>query len=338
MSQALPALPQLRLRLFGPFDAWVEGAPLPRLRSRKGQWLLALLALRHGRPVERTWLAAALWPESSESQGLANLRLSLTDLRHAMGPAASRLRAPTPYTLVFDLRDADADVVAFDTAIERGDTASLESTVSIDGGSLLEGCLTEWAVQEREPREQAYLAALDRLAEHSLARCAPDEAVRLMRLAISHDPLRETAHRRLMRALAISRDWAGALVAYRELRLLLRRVLGTDPDEQTTSFFEQIRRDSRNGAVLEPLQIAPVEGPPNNLPSSVTSFVGRAEDIRKIKALLATSRMVTLRGIGGCGKTRLAIEAEDCFCRIIRTVSGWLDSPASPIRPSSCKR
>src|SRR5690242_512363 len=54
----------LVLRLFGPLTVWVKGEPLPRLRSRKGKWLLALLALRAGRQVERDWLAALLWPDS----------------------------------------------------------------------------------------------------------------------------------------------------------------------------------------------------------------------------------------------------------------------------------
>src|SRR6266542_3539543 len=45
--------PLLTVRLFGPFSAWVAGSPLPRLRSRKGQWLLALLLLRDRREVDR---------------------------------------------------------------------------------------------------------------------------------------------------------------------------------------------------------------------------------------------------------------------------------------------
>jgi len=59
----------LTLRLFGPFEVRVNGTPLPRLRSRRGLWLFALLALRQGSEVERDWLAGTLWPESTE--GLA---------------------------------------------------------------------------------------------------------------------------------------------------------------------------------------------------------------------------------------------------------------------------
>src|SRR5215218_10132197 len=82
---------RLRLRLFGPFGAQVRGNPLPRLRTRKGQWLLALLTLRSGCEVERAWLAGLLWPNSSEELAAQSLRTSLADLRRALGPEADRL-------------------------------------------------------------------------------------------------------------------------------------------------------------------------------------------------------------------------------------------------------
>src|SRR5438552_8269290 len=97
------AEPALTIRLFGPFEVQLNGAPLPRLRTRKGQWLLALLALRHGCEVDRAWLAGVLWPESSEAQALGSLRNSLTDLRHALGQEAGRLRSPSFHTLALDL-------------------------------------------------------------------------------------------------------------------------------------------------------------------------------------------------------------------------------------------
>ena len=61
----------LTLRLFGPFRAQVGGKPLPRLRTRSLEWLLALLALRHGRAVDRTWLSGTLWTESEAGQALS---------------------------------------------------------------------------------------------------------------------------------------------------------------------------------------------------------------------------------------------------------------------------
>src|ERR1051326_3491652 len=84
----------LTIRLFGPFEAQVNGEPLPRLRSRKGSFLLALLALRHARAIERSWLAGTLWPDSPEPLALASLRKSLRELRRPLGPEAHRLGSP----------------------------------------------------------------------------------------------------------------------------------------------------------------------------------------------------------------------------------------------------
>src|SRR5579871_2300866 len=97
----------MTIRLFGPFAVYVENAPLPALRTRKGAWLLALLILRHPRPVERAWLAATLWPDSDPTVSLKNMRDSLYDLRKALGEEAKRLYSPTHATLAFDLVGAE---------------------------------------------------------------------------------------------------------------------------------------------------------------------------------------------------------------------------------------
>src|SRR5580704_2998473 len=104
----------IELRLLGTFSLAIGGKPLPPLRTRKGQWLLALLALRDGRPVERTWLAGMLWPDSLEEQSLCNLRRALTDLRSALGPATDRICAPSPRSLSLEIsRDDLVDLYLF---------------------------------------------------------------------------------------------------------------------------------------------------------------------------------------------------------------------------------
>ena len=113
--------PPLALNLFGPFEVRVHGVPLPRLHSRKGVWLLALLTLRQGKPVERDGLAGTLWPDSLESRALSYLRQSLTELRHALGTEATRLQTPTRQTLALDLAGAEVDVLTFDAGIRRRD-------------------------------------------------------------------------------------------------------------------------------------------------------------------------------------------------------------------------
>src|SRR4051812_26603159 len=144
------------------------------------------------------------------------LRNSLTELRRALGTEAVRLCAPTLRTLSLDLSGVDVDLVAFDAAIARGDPASLAEAVALYRGPLLEGCSEEWAFQERQPREQAYLAALEGLTADALKNGDPATAEGYLRRAAAVDPLRESTQRALMEALAAGGNYSSALITYRE--------------------------------------------------------------------------------------------------------------------------
>src|SRR5262245_48718427 len=208
----------LSLRFFGGFEASRGADPLPRTRTRKEVWFLALLALRHGQAVDRSWLAGTLWPEASEEHALAYLRSSLYDLRRVLGPDAARLSAPGPGTVRLDLAGADVDLLEFDACTARADVPSLAQAVALYRSPLLEGCTDEWALQEREARQQAYLSALDELAVQAEANGDAAAAIGYLRRALAVDPLRESVHCRLMEVLAASGDDAAVLQVYRDLR------------------------------------------------------------------------------------------------------------------------
>jgi predicted ATPase/class 3 adenylate cyclase len=207
-----------------------------------------LLALRGGREVERSWVAGTLWPESAEAPAAHSLRNCLTDLRHALGVEAYRLRSLTPQSLCLDLAGAEVDVVAFDQALAKGDAASLERAVALYRGPLLEGLTEAWAFQDRQVREQAYLRALEALAAYAVAAGDAAAAEVHLRRAIGVDPLRESAQRALMQALAAGGNYAAALQTYRELRLRLHREINTEPDAETTALFQQLRAEARRKA------------------------------------------------------------------------------------------
>jgi DNA-binding SARP family transcriptional activator len=306
------------VRLLGrPFTLSLNGPSLAALRTRKGVSLFALLALRRGESLPRDYIASLLWPESDHEAALANLRNSLTSMRHALGAEACRLLSPTPRTLALDLRDVELDVHRFDAAIRRGDPDSLAGAVAIYRGPLLQGRYDLWVAPEREPRAQAFLTALETLAADALGRGDANAAEESLRRAIAGDPLRERARRELMRLLAARGHLAAALLLYRELQEHLHRELNVVPDPETRDLYEQLRRQSPPTVKAKTLSPAPVPLPKERatdnggepgLPQSLTRFVGREAEIAGVCDLLERHPLVTLTGVGGCGKTRLALQ------------------------------
>src|SRR5207244_5438785 len=124
-------VPPLTIHLFGPLRVLIHGAPMPPVRSRSIEWLLALLALRHGRAVERAWLAGTLWPDSTDEQARHNLRDALLHLRKALGPESGRIQSSTRDTLTLALEGAGVDVVQFEAAMKAGDDASLQRAIAL---------------------------------------------------------------------------------------------------------------------------------------------------------------------------------------------------------------
>lgn len=337
----------LEIRLFGDFQVEISGAPIPSLRTRKGQWLLALLTLRHDRETPRDWLAGTLWPDSDESLALANLRRSLNDLRHALGSEAPRLLAPTPRSLRFDLAGAFCDVHAFDAAIQIGMRAegggmkekpsassripppsALEEAVALYRGPLLEACPEPWAVPERERREQSYLSALQTLAHQAMQQGQQEDAIPFLRRILQVNPLLEAAQIALMEAFTAVGEPAEAIRVYREFRLLLRRELNAEPEGRTTALYRRLRSEAGQEGLRYsgiPLgnndqrptpddaienQKSKVENPGAPLLSLLSppsnALVGRGRELATIVERLASARLVTLTGMGGIGKTRLA--------------------------------
>ena len=75
----------------------------------------------------------------------------------------------------------------------------------------------------------------------------------------------------------------------------------------------------------------------NNLPAQLSTFVGRARELSEVRALVESSRLVTLTGAGGCGKTRLSLQVAAEMLDGSGDGYGWSSWPRSPTR-TPCRR
>ena len=228
----------LTLRLFGPMLVCIDDAPLPKMRSRKALWLMALLSTRPNRPVMREWIASTLWPDVDLSTAFANLRPVLSDLRHALGKDGERIQSLTRNTVLFDLTSVDYDVARFDAAMRKDDFAQ---AVDLYRGPFLEGCNEEWVPQERERRQFECLRALQSLGEEAIQSGECERALAHFSHAVALDAWRDAPRRGQMQAFAKMGDVNAALHVYREFAHLLSAKAATAPDPATTELYGQLR-------------------------------------------------------------------------------------------------
>ncbi|MFE3454582.1 BTAD domain-containing putative transcriptional regulator [Nonomuraea sp. NPDC059194] len=274
---------------------------VPELKVRA---LLADLLMHEGRPVSADRLLDDLWGEELPGNPANTLQTKVSQLRRALGDRQLVAYQPAGYSLVTD----SVDAIQF-TRLLAGALASEDLRAKAD---LLSDALALW----RGPayvdfRDSFAHAAASRLDEQRLTALEEQAEVRLAlgehsRLAdelgelVAEHPLRERLRAAHLRALYRSGRPSEALAGYAELRAQLADELGLDPGPELVALHQAI-------LVQDPaLAPAPVSSL-TNLPLPVTSILGRDEAVTEVRALMDSSRLVTLTGPGGVGKTRLAL-------------------------------
>jgi len=327
-----PARSSLSIKLFGGFDCRIDGHEFRHFRSRKSRSLFALLIVRSQTALQRRWLAATLWPDSSEERSRFYLRRELSAFRTALGSQGWRIESPSPDTVRFNISDAEIDLVEFDALCAEGGIPAMERALQLYQGPLLEDYDEEWLTLERAHREQGYILLLAKLAEHSIDQGAYDLALSLLRRAIAMEPLRESLHRSLIHALGELRDYGSLAVAYRRLKSLLRKELGTEPDPKTQQLVRQIQASARSSGAVKidshPPALLPKHLP---IPHLAVELIGRDGDVRNIDSLFDKYPSVVLTGPGELAKRACRSALPRSFGVDIRTalVSSALPTPVT---------
>ncbi|MCZ4118081.1 AfsR/SARP family transcriptional regulator [Streptomyces sp. H39-S7] len=321
--------------ILGATQVWNGDGGAVVLGGPRRRALLAMLLLDAGRVVTPERLIDGLYGEEPPA-GVANaLQSQVSRLRHVLRQPIEF--GPAGYRLVIDPDDVDAH------RFERLGSQGREALAAGDparAAALLREALELWRgpalvdvgdapfAQPQVTRlEELRVSAAEDRMEAELALGSHRELVAGLRELVDAHPLRERLRGQLMRALYGSGRQSEALEAYEAARGELAETLGADPGPELAAVHLAVLRGD---AGLTPAVHAHVPrgtspesaGPRFALPTQLTSFVGRDEELDRIGAQLSEGRLVTLIGPGGAGKTRIAVEAagryggEACFVEL----------------------
>jgi predicted ATPase/DNA-binding SARP family transcriptional activator/DNA-binding CsgD family transcriptional regulator len=305
----------LTLSLLGPLRITDDGLPLA-FAYDKVQALLVYLAVEANRVHRRAVLADLLWPEHQEAAARHNLSQALFNLRQAVhdNPDNPLLLTTRETVRLNPTSTVWVDVAAFRSLVAAtdGDIVQLEPANALYRGEFLEGfsisdsvSFDEWVLLTREQLRTQACALLRRLTEPQTGVGDVARVCEYARRWVALDPLDEAAHRRLMRALAESDQRTAALVQFERCRRLLDEELGIAPEPATIALYEELKQHIVRAAAAP---TRPVYAP---VPLATTRLIGREPDLEALAAQLAdpASRLITITGPGGVGKTRLAVAA-----------------------------
>jgi WD40 repeat protein/DNA-binding SARP family transcriptional activator len=264
----------LRMEFLGGFHASLNGEQLTTFESSKVRALLAYLAVEAQRPQPREKLAGLLWPDWPDRSSLSNLRYALSDLRKVIGDRT----ADPPLLLIsreaiqFNLESHHWLDVAEFTGLAQGlSPEQLIQAIPLYQGEFLEGfsvseaaLFEDWARLTREQLRRIFLEALHKLAVSLEASGEFEHALSYARNQVKVEPLDESAHRQIMRLLALSGRGGEALAHYEVCRKVLKEELRAEPSQETLQLYQLLLKGELPATAAEikrPAQLPRQVGP-----------------------------------------------------------------------------
>ena len=301
---------------------------ITRFQTQKTGALLGYIALHRTSSHSREVLAELLWPGGDPVAVRNRLNQAVSSLRRQLEPASvvygsvlltdQRSIRLQPDAVVTDVEEFERLILKAESVEAKTEQcALLKKAVDLYGGEFLAGYYADWVGMEQLRISDLYTNALYDLLDVARGIGDSEVAIRAANLLLKADPADEGTHCDLMRLYIDAGRPSAAKRQYEELARILATEEATPSDEAFQLHQEASSRRSTNASMMEPPAVSEtkeepitVEEIPTNLPSPTNRFVGRESEIEKLTTLLSTdsTHLVTIVGLGGCGKTRLALQ------------------------------
>ncbi|ALG08298.1 AfsR/SARP family transcriptional regulator [Kibdelosporangium phytohabitans] len=312
----------MRFRVLGPVEVAGAGG-VARLGGAKQVALVSELIMSANRVVPTERIATASWGANPPAGAAAALHTSLSRLRRALadvedGGEDRVITHSTGYQLRVEPGELDLDefndmVAKARATDEPAEAAELfSSALALWRGPALTGVPGELAEAWASGLADLHLEVTEELLECRLACGEHAVVVSELGVLVARNPLRERLRGQLMLALFRVGRQAEALASYRELYGLLADELGIQPTPGLQQLHQRILAgDATLRSIREAQQEdtsavrpAPI---PRQLPANVSGFTGRAGHVQALDDMFESSNIVTVAGVGGVGKTALAL-------------------------------
>ena len=320
----------MRFGILGPLDVSDAGGRV-EVPGRRRRLLLVRLLVAANEVVPADVLLDDVWADAPRPRTSSTLTSHVQTLRRLVG----RDRVVTGdggYRVYVDVDELDvdafdADVVAGRRALSRTEGRSAVEALARAlavwrGPALADAIGIGWADRHAARLEESRRTTIESLLDARLLLGEHHELVADAEVAVRDEPFRERRWAVLMLALYRSGRQADALRAYQRLRGVLGSEVGIAPSAALSWLDAAILRhdalldtvtvdelaDAPNSLATRPVRVEPAAPSRHSLPLPRDELVGRDRELAELPRMLNASRLVTLTGVGGIGKTRLAIE------------------------------
>ena len=304
-------LSSLEIRLLGGFAVRLNEQSVTAFRSAKSRALLAYLATQPDQDHVRTTLATLFWGDLPDVAAKTNLRIELSNLKKLLfaHPALEishhsvRFHSALSTTDVTKFSQTLGRVFALPVEAQGAHLPAVAGAVEIYRGEFLAGLelndsneFDDWRLSVQEQLHEWVMVALALLQKCYAEQGRWAELANAARRQLTLVPWTEAAHRALMQAFAAQGQIQSALEQFAKCVKVLQEELGVAPTLPTLELAERLREGRGAPSTTQ-----------HNLTPQLKSLVGRKEEITHVREGVQRARLVTLLGIGGVGKSHLAM-------------------------------